>query len=49
MFQQFLLAYANGNYSEALSLWDKHHKTFGKYSAVANEIIKLIDPPKPLF
>ena len=49
-FEQFLIAYARGEYAKALALWDKHHTEFvGKNKVVADKIITLIDPPKPLF
>lgn len=49
-FKQFISAFANEDYAKTLVLWDKYHKTFkGQQIAVANEIIKMIDLPKPLF
>ena len=49
-FEQFLTAYARGEYAKALTLWDKHHTEFvGNNKVIADTIITLIDPPKPLF
>ena len=49
-FEQFLIAYARGEYAKALTLWDKHHTEFvGDNKVVADTIITLIDAPKPMF
>lgn len=49
-FEQFLTAYARGEYAKALALWDKHHTEFvGDNKIVADTIITLIDAPKPMF
>lgn len=49
-FEQFLTAYARGEYAKALTLWDKHHTEFvGDNKVVADTIIAIIDQPKPLF
>lgn len=49
-FKNFLCAFAEGEYKQALSLWDKYHKDFvGNDKVVADTIIKLLDCPKPLF
>ena len=48
-FEQFLIAYARGEYAKALALWDKHHTEFvGKNKVVADKIITLIDAPQNL-
>jgi hypothetical protein len=46
-FELFLVAYSNGYYKKALSIWDNHHNEFtGNQKIVSDTIITLIDPPK---